>query len=162
MIMQAPVGSLLNPPDDTQVECRPLDSSDLPALAHLHAMVYSHEHAGSAMDQVSLFFSGAYGPLVREASLGAWLDDQLQGAIFVLSEPPFEDDPDCPEGSGPHIAELFVDPQHRRRGVASLLVAQAAQACAEKGLDTMTLRLDLSKAPEAFALYEYLGFATGS
>jgi ribosomal protein S18 acetylase RimI-like enzyme len=56
-----------------------------------------------------------------------------------------------------HIAQLAVDDDLRRRGIATALIGDACAAAASAGATMMTLLVDASNAP-ARALYERLGF----
>ena len=128
-------------------------------MAQLHAISYQ-DSGSSAASQLKLFWQGAYGKILDQASLGAWHNDRLVGVIIVLEKAP---DEWCAPGESceyPYIADLFVDPEYRRRGVASGLVVKASQAVAKLGRESLTLQLDITAAPEAMQLYEYLGFTS--
>lgn len=155
LTMHAKVASLSRPDQPGHLDFRPLTEADLPAVSTLHAQVYTREEVGAAADQVRLFWDGAYGKLIPRACLGAWKEEKLVGVIFVLASPPWEETADTP-----FIAELFVNPHHRRQGVAAALVSAAAEACGDSGHDTLTLELDMGRAAEAVGLYQYLGFET--
>jgi ribosomal protein S18 acetylase RimI-like enzyme len=58
-----------------------------------------------------------------------------------------------------HIAQLAVDEDLRRRGIATALIADAAAAAARGGATTLTLLVDASN-DAARALYARLGFET--
>jgi GNAT superfamily N-acetyltransferase len=52
------------------------------------------------------------------------------------------------------LEDLFVDPGHRRRGIAELLVLDISKRVREMGFDT----LEVTANPHAMAFYEYMGF----
>ena len=52
------------------------------------------------------------------------------------------------------LEDLFVDPAHRRRGVAELLVLDISSRLRKLGFET----LEVTANPHAMAFYEYMGF----
>lgn len=60
-------------------------------------------------------------------------------------------------GEPPELQDVFVEAQHRRRGVARALVAAAASRCAARGATVLVLDVDDGDGA-ARALYEGLGF----
>jgi GNAT superfamily N-acetyltransferase len=52
------------------------------------------------------------------------------------------------------LEDLFVDPEHRRRGIAELLVQDISQRLRELGFES----LEVTANPHAMAFYEYMGF----
>ena len=76
----------------------------------------------------------------------------LVGAILVVRESPWDDAPD-----GPFVIDLVVDPEYRRRGIATALVAEIAKRSKEWGFETLALRID-SRHLGAAELYGGLGF----
>ena len=54
------------------------------------------------------------------------------------------------------LGDLFVDPGHRRRGVAALLVLDISERVRELGFET----LEVTANPHAMPFYEYMGFVT--
>jgi ribosomal protein S18 acetylase RimI-like enzyme len=57
-----------------------------------------------------------------------------------------------------HLTSLFVRPEHRRRGVARLLVERILSQAAGAGLEAVRLEV-VADNRNAIALYESLGFA---
>ncbi|MFZ1382205.1 MAG: GNAT family N-acetyltransferase [Scrofimicrobium sp.] len=131
---------------------------DLPALASLSLVAYKQrltaENFWRATDEIRLYFEGALGTPRDDSFIGAWLDGELVGAVFCVLDAPFDDVP-----RGPFVLDLMVDPEHRRRGIATALVAELSQRTRDWGYDAVTLRLDMKQMPEAFNLYRRLGFA---
>lgn len=141
-----------------KLDFRPLTDNDVIAMSQLHAAAY-RDSGSSASSQLKLFWAGAYGELLAPATLGAFHHERLVGVVIVLEKAP---DEWCNEGhecDSPFIADLFVDPEYRRQGVASALIVKASEVVAQLGLDTLALQLDISEAPEAMQLYDYLGFS---
>jgi len=56
-----------------------------------------------------------------------------------------------------HIFMLYVDPDHRRRGIATALLSQAQQWGQQRGDKRLGLQV-FTHNPEAIALYEKMGF----
>lgn len=137
---------------------RPLTEADVIEMSQLHAVAY-RDSGVSASGQLELFWKEAYGPLLQTATLGAWHHNILVGVIIVLDKAP--DEWCSPEGGeAPFIADIFVDPEYRRQGVAAALIMRASAAVAALGRDALTLQLDIEAAPEVVKLYDYLGFTT--
>lgn len=146
------------PKSENKLTYRPLTPDDAVQMAQLHALAYQ-DAGSSASSQLQLFWDGAYGPLLPEATLGAWHDDKLIGVVIVLDKAP---DEWCSEGESddqPFIADLFVDPEYRRQGIGSGLITNAASAVDALGRESLTLQLDMAEAPEAMQLYDALGFS---
>jgi ribosomal protein S18 acetylase RimI-like enzyme len=57
-------------------------------------------------------------------------------------------------GEGAELEDLFVDPEHRRRGIAELLVLDISERVRELGFET----LEVTANPHAMAFYEHMGF----
>jgi GNAT superfamily N-acetyltransferase len=132
---------------------RSLNPADVSAVAHTYRRAYvdsPHEMtAVEAREELRATWSGEYGQLLETASFGAWLDDELIGAILTVLDPPWDDVP-----PGPFILDLFITPEHRRIGLGRALV-QTVRASLSAPI---TLRVDDS-ALQARALYLSLGFA---
>jgi len=74
------------------------------------------------------------------------------GGIFVRESGPI---PGCYRvGKWGHIANLYTEPGHRRRGLARRLMNTILDWCAVHGMDHVTL----SASDEGRPLYESLGF----
>src|SRR5262249_4075806 len=55
-----------------------------------------------------------------------------------------------------HVVSIYTEPEHRRRGVARLVMETILGWCAENDIALMTL----SAAPDGRALYEQMGFTS--
>ena len=58
----------------------------------------------------------------------------------------------------PEIQDVFVLPEHRRRGIASRLTEAAEAAACRRGSDRISLSVSLEQNPAAKVLYEKLGY----
>ncbi len=130
---------------------------DVPALASLALSAYGDpltaENFWAATDQIRLYFDGALGTPRDDSFVGAWLDGNLVGAVFCVLDAPFEGVP-----RGPFVLDLMVDPEYRRQGIATALLAQLAKRTKGWDYDSLTLRIDRNEMPEAVNLYRQLGF----
>ena len=75
------------------------------------------------------------------ASSVVTLDERLPGPGF-------------PAGLGAHLSTVFVEPAHRRRGLARAVVEASVTWCDEVGAEIV----DLNATPDAVGLYRSLGF----
>ena len=57
-------------------------------------------------------------------------------------------------GGVAELEDLFVDPEHRRRGIAEQLVLDISERVRELGFEA----LEVTANPHAMAFYEYMGF----
>jgi GNAT superfamily N-acetyltransferase len=55
------------------------------------------------------------------------------------------------------LEDLFVDPEHQRRGIGELLVLDISKQVRELGFET----LEVTANPHAMAFYEHMGFIAG-
>jgi ribosomal protein S18 acetylase RimI-like enzyme len=55
------------------------------------------------------------------------------------------------------LEDLFVDPEHQRRGIGELLVLDISKRVQELGFET----LEVTANPHAMAFYEHMGFVAG-
>ncbi len=146
------------PPDaDPGLELATLTFYDIPALAALSVVGYGQpltaEALWEATDEMRMYFDGAFGAPRDDSFVGAWLDGELVGAVFCALDPPFDGVP-----RGPFVLDLVVDPNVRRQGVAKALIAELAERVQKWGYDSLALRLDMAMMPEAYNLYQNLGF----
>lgn len=138
------------------LEVATLTEYDIPALAALHLVAYDRpeiaENLWEATDEMRMSFDGAFGTPLDDSFIGAWIDGQLVGALLCVTDAPVDDAP-----AGPFVIDLMVDPEHRRKGIAKVLVSELADRAHSWGSDTVALRLDPNSLP-AGKLYELLGF----
>lgn len=141
-------------PDDLEVAT--LTTYDIPALAALHLVAYDRpeiaENLWEATDEMRMSFDGVFGTPLDDSFIGAWIDGELVGALLCVTDAPIDDAP-----AGPFVIDLMVDPEHRRRGIAKVLVSELARRARSWGHDSVALRLDPGTLP-AGRLYELLGF----
>ena len=78
--------------------------------------------------------------------IAASLEDKLVGFVVAIQE----------RDSG-LIAEIGVDPQHRRKGIGAFLTTKGLQRLKERGFNQAFLGVDLGNT-EAISMYEKLGF----
>ena len=158
MLMQR--GLPLPAPDlPVGVTLRPQQPSDAEELGALYWDSYPKGAAAvdleDAIEEMEGVFDGEYGTPVEAASLVVVdADGALIGCVQTVTSPPWEGIP-----AVPFVIELFVHPRQRRRGLGTLLLLSAAQACHEGGWDSMALNVQEETAGEALHLYRHLGFA---
>lgn len=137
-------------------EVRAIASVDLEELGRLYFESYDPGVAcdtiAEAIEDIQASFDGDYGRLLWEASLVAVDDGRLIGAVMTVDRPPWEGLPDCPM-----IIELFVDRDHRSRGIGRGLVRRSMGVLRATGERRVSLRVDPANEP-AMRLYQSLGF----
>ncbi|MDO5048813.1 MAG: GNAT family N-acetyltransferase [Actinomycetaceae bacterium] len=140
------------------IELATLTRYDIPALAALAVAAYDSpetaEDLYEAVDQMRMAFAGEFGRPLDNSYVGAWVEGELVGAIFVTIGTPWEDDDERP-----YIVDLMVHPDFRGRGIATALIGEAATRVGEDGYEDIGLRVDLHQAQAAARLYDYLGFS---
>lgn len=140
------------------VTLRPQMPSDAQALGALYWDSYPKGAAAvdleDAVEEMEGVFAGEYGAPVEQASLVVEdSDGTVIGCVQTVTSPPWEGIP-----AVPFVIELFVHPEHRRRGLGTLLLLSAANACHELGWESMALNVQEETAGEAQHLYHRLGF----
>ena len=154
--LQAQLDALADAARPAGVEIATLTQYDIPTLAVLTLESYAEpvtpETLLEASEELRLTFEGAFGHTTEDSFIGAWDGGALVGAILVVKESPWDDAP-----AGPFVMDLVVDPEYRRRGIATALVNEVAQRCRAWGYDNLSLRLDAHHG-DASKLYNMLGF----
>lgn len=154
--LHAPVEALTGVDRPDGIEIATLTRYDIPTMAVLTLEAYGDEpNADNVLEtseHLRMAFDGAFGPTSDDSFVGAWDGGTLVGAILVVRESPWDDAP-----AGPFVIDLVVDPQYRRRGIATSLVSEIATRCKEWGYPSLALRID-SHHLGAAELYGDLGF----
>jgi len=140
------------------VTLRPQESTDVLALGALYWNSYPRGAAAidleDAVEEMEGVFAGEYGTPVEAASLVVVDEDGLLiGCVQTVTSPPWEGIP-----AVPFVIELFVHPDHRRRGLGTLLLLAVGQACQEQGWQSLALNVQEETSAEAVHLYRRLGF----
>lgn len=155
--LQAQVDALTDVDRPDGVEIATLTRYDIPTLAVLTLDAYGFDPNPDALMQASeelrMTFEGAFGSANADSFVGAWDGGTLVGAILTVLESPWDDSP-----AGPFVVDLVVDPEYRRRGIATALVGEVARRCKDWGYDSLALQIDARHAGAA-ELYGDLGFA---
>lgn len=120
---------------------RPAGPDDAPeVLRLLRAMARERKRPAPAFGEEG-FLLQAFGPAPLVESLVVPSGDRLLGVVLLY--PAF----DAETGSaGMHVADLFVEPEHRRHGIGRALAAAAARRCRERGGSWITLRVESGDA----------------
>lgn len=136
-------------------ELATLTRYDVPALAALYLVAYESpeiaENLWTATDEMRMAFDGVFGNPRDDSFVGAWQDGELVGAVLCVTDATWDDVP-----RGPFILDIMVDPDHRRRGIATALVVELARRCRTWGYDDISLRVDQKRAAGAERLYEII------
>ena len=149
----APAAELLD-------QVRPLALTDAPALVRLLARSYAGERIAQTFAPNARIDEWAQyvGQLLNGPAVGAWQPEQSfavatpngQLAAAVVTT-------EIARGIA-HVAQVAVDPAHRRQGLARQLLIHAAAAATAHGAKRLTLMVGESNA-RARTLYDTLGFA---
>ncbi|MGO0575874.1 N-acetyltransferase family protein [Ornithinimicrobium panacihumi] len=132
---------------------RPILERDLEAVGRLYHRASPDGEVGDlqeAVDDIRASWAGDYGSWLPGASLLAEVRDEPVAAVLTVDSPPWDDVADLV-----FIIDLFTHPDHRGRGLASLLV-ELAVAAVDPARD-IGLRVESDNAP-AVAIYRRLGF----
>lgn len=149
---------LTQPDVPAGVRLRPQAPDDADALGALYWDSYPKGVAAvdleDAVEEMEGVFAGEYGTPVEQASLVVEdADGTLLGCVQTVTSPPWEGIP-----AVPFVIELFVHPDHRRRGLGTLLLLSAAEACHRLGWESIALNAQEETSADAFHLYRMLGF----
>jgi GNAT superfamily N-acetyltransferase len=139
-------------PPGTQL--RQLAAQDAADLGQLYVRSYPPDvidgmDADAAIGDMVDTFNGAYGVIMPEATLGAFVAGHLVAVVMTVAQSPWDDLP-----RGPLIIEVFADPAHRRRGLARAVLLAAMRVISPR---PVSLRVSPDNAA-ALALYRSLGF----
>ena len=140
------------------VTVRPIVQAGIPALAELYLRAYDlrAETFDDAAAEMASAFDGSWAALWPDASPGAWIGDDLVAVVQAVRRPSRESMPDAPDC--PWLIEVFIDPRHRRAGLARGLMAVACGVMDAGGESRVGLTVDDENAAAA-ALYKSLGFS---
>jgi hypothetical protein len=114
--------------------------------AYLGAVDYAGETLADAIEETRRTFEGAYGPVLSDASLGLFLENQIQSAVIVTL---FENEP--------LFAFCITRPAHQRQGYCRGLVVESLRALHRAGYKSANLYVTKTNAP-AIELYNQLHF----
>lgn len=147
------------PGSDDEYVLRPAGTHDAQLVARHRASMFRDMGSVSAEDSELLrsasepWLSG----LLANGDYLGWLVEHRRvvvagGGILIRESGPV---PGCYRvGRWAHIANLYTEPDHRRRGLARRLVKTILDWCTAHGIDHVTL----SASEEGRPLYESLGF----
>ena len=143
----------------TNFTIRPATLADLPEILHHRRAMFEDMGVGDAASLAPML--AATETYLREAmpqgAFRAWFgvapDGQIAGgcAVAISSWPPHPWDP---QSRRAYILNLYVYPEHRRKGIARLLLQTTVDWCKAEGFGTVSLHA----SPVGRSLYESLGF----
>ncbi len=149
-----PVGTATPPPPGFRV--RPSNPADLPQLGELYFEAYEPGVACDSLEEatgdIKASFEGEYGEHWYEASPVVEADGRIVSAVMMVRRAPWDDTPDCP-----FIIELFTARDHRRLGLARLVIRHCLAVVHRSNETAVALRVAEDNMP-ARALYQSLGF----
>ncbi|MCD4549417.1 MULTISPECIES: GNAT family N-acetyltransferase [unclassified Schaalia] len=155
--MKAQLQALADVERPENYEIATLTRQDIPALAVLNIVAYEAPYTAQALfeatDELRLIFDGVFGIPRDDSFVGAWHEGTLIAAILVVVGPPWDE----ADTNTPVVLDLMVDPEFRRRGIATALIAEIARRCMKWGKESLSLRLDAHHSAAA-SLYDLLGF----
>lgn len=156
-VLTVPLGAPIRPELPDGVRLHPLDAGDADALAAVYLESYPPGVAASdladARREMAATFRGEYGTVRTDASVSAWHEATLVGAIMVVDHSIWD-----AWLAGPFIIDLFVSPAHRGLAIGRALVTHAIGACTDAGDPTLSLRFGVGTSAAAMAIYRELGF----
>jgi ribosomal protein S18 acetylase RimI-like enzyme len=142
---------------------RPATLEDAPLItAHRHAMF---KEMGKASDEALGTMSLHFAPWVRRMLsegkyLGWFIESEdkpvASAGLYLLEWPPHPLDP-ANDHRG-YILNMYIDPDHRRQGLAKGLVQLCLNESRRRGLRTVTLHASDAGRP----VYESLGFTASN
>ncbi len=145
---------------DHTIAIRRADARDAAALARTRVALFRELGQGPSDPAAWTAFEAAchqaLEPLLADRRAVAWLaesDGAARGAAILLIYPRLPSPVNVLTAEG-YLLSVWVDPAHRRGGVASRLVAEALAESRRLGL----ARLRLHATPEGRGVYARLGF----
>ena len=144
------------PPSPPGFAVRSSNAADLRQLGMLYFEAYEPGVVCDSLDEatgdIKASFDGEYGEYWYEAFPAIEADGRIVSAVMTVRRAPWSDTPDCP-----FIIELFTARDHRRQGLARLLMRHCFAVVRRKGETAVALRVAEENTP-ARALYQSLGF----
>jgi GNAT superfamily N-acetyltransferase len=142
----------------SDIEIRRAGPSDVPLLAEMRVRSYAERHASDDVGVEALQRSSetVFAAALGDGSLRAWLafDGErpvgTASLMFLPSLPRLGVEVVC-DG---RVRNVYVEPTHRRRGIALALMRVVLDEAASANVD----RLTLGTSDQGRALYERLGF----
>ena len=142
---------------------RPTTLDDAPLItAHRHAMFAEMGKASDdALATMSLHFAPWVRRMLTEGKYLGWIvesDDKpvASAGLFLLEWPPHPLDPSNDHRG--YILNMYVEPAHRRQGLAKQLVQLSLDECRRRGLGTVALHASDAGRP----VYETFGFTVSN
>jgi ribosomal protein S18 acetylase RimI-like enzyme len=137
---------------------RRTNPADLNQLANLYFEAYDPGIACDSLEEaagdIEASFQGEYGEYWYEASPVVEANGRVVSAAMTVHRAPWDDTPDCP-----FIIELFTARDHRRMGLARMVVEHCLATIGASGETAVALRVAEDNTT-ARALYDSLGFTT--
>jgi GNAT superfamily N-acetyltransferase len=142
----------------SDIEIRRAGPGDVPLLAEMRVRSYVERHASddTSVDAFRRSSETAFAASLGDGSLRAWLafDGEhpvgTASLMFLPSLPRLGVEVVC-DG---RVRNVYVEPTHRRRGIALVLMRVVLDEAASANVD----RLTLGTSPLGRSLYERLGF----
>ena len=139
-------------------EIRQATPEDAPIIArHRHRMFVDAGRAdNNALRRVSEAFEAWVAPMMREGKYMGWLTSHEGGVVagaglMILDWPPHPLDPEPHRG---YLLNVYVDPEFRRKRVASDLIEMALAEARRRKIRVVSLH----STEEARRMYESNGF----
>lgn len=142
---------------------RPATLEDAPLLtAHRHAMFAEMgEATADALGTMSLHFAPWVRRMISEGKYLGWIVESdgkpvASTGLYLLEWPPHPLDPSNDHRG--YILNIYIDPEHRRQGLAKGLVQLCLNESRRRGLRTVTLHT----SDAGRSLYDSMGFAASN
>ena len=122
----------------------------IPELAQLHFDEWSYLKPGATLEDKKRYLESNCGRKGVPSFVIALEGGELIGSASLVAQ-----DMDSRPELGPWLADVFVKPAHRRRGIATLLIRRVEEEARSAGISRLFLY-----TPNADALYRRLGWET--